>query len=85
MSQAFKEIVISKAPKVKKDTTVDFTNDKSAQANLLFCRWQYGRTNEVFSNRLGISYSETYHARDATSIYILGTSICTGKHYRIFE
>ncbi|CAG8686045.1 12167_t:CDS:2, partial [Rhizophagus irregularis] len=62
------------APKVKKDTTVDFTNDKSAHANLLFCRWQYGRTKEVFSNRLGISYSsETYHAaRDATSILHLG-------------
>ncbi|GBC32698.2 hypothetical protein RIR_jg12093.t1 [Rhizophagus irregularis DAOM 181602=DAOM 197198] len=74
LSQAFKEIVISKAPKVKKDTTVDFTNDKSAHANLLFCRWQYGRTKEVFSNRLGISYSsETYHAaRDATSILHLG-------------
>lgn len=45
-----------------------FINDKASHANLLYYRWLSGRSKKNFSHRLGISYTETLHARNATSI-----------------
>lgn len=50
------------------ESNTKFVNSKASHANLLYSRWRSHARKNVFSQRLGISYTETIHARDATSV-----------------
>ncbi|PKY58078.1 hypothetical protein RhiirA4_479686 [Rhizophagus irregularis] len=45
-----------------------FLNDKSSHANLLFNKWNRREKKQVHSQRLGISYMESLHARNKGAV-----------------
>ncbi|PKY26873.1 hypothetical protein RhiirB3_442347 [Rhizophagus irregularis] len=47
-------------------------NTKAAHVNLIYDRWKSCTKKTVTSNRLGISYQESIHARDVTSVLVYG-------------
>ncbi|CAB4388143.1 unnamed protein product [Rhizophagus irregularis] len=66
-NDAFKNIRESKHIETV-DTTQKFINNKISHANLLYFRWKSHFKKHIFSRRLVISFTETLHARDGTSI-----------------
>ncbi|PKB93361.1 hypothetical protein RhiirA5_441493, partial [Rhizophagus irregularis] len=51
---------------------IDFINDKSSHANLLYYRWLNGKSKSITSRRLGISYDSNIHARDPSTTFKIG-------------
>ncbi|PKY60053.1 hypothetical protein RhiirA4_517101 [Rhizophagus irregularis] len=55
-----------------KHVSAPIENSKAFHANLTYNRWKSGTKKLVFSNRLGISYQESIHARDVNSVLTYG-------------
>ncbi|PKY56067.1 hypothetical protein RhiirA4_476077 [Rhizophagus irregularis] len=70
--QFFRDMVHHKS----KDPTLNSdgvnNNSKAFHANLIYNRWKNNTKKSVFSNRLGISYQESIHARDVKSVLEYG-------------
>ncbi|CAB4492127.1 unnamed protein product [Rhizophagus irregularis] len=68
----FKNDVFTHIKNPKKELNIDITDPsitpKAYHANLLYTHWNTHRTKRIYSQRSGISYEETIHARDRYSI-----------------
>ncbi|PKY51912.1 hypothetical protein RhiirA4_469230, partial [Rhizophagus irregularis] len=60
-------------------------NSKAFHANLIYDRWKNKSKKSVFSNRLGISYQESIHARDVKSVLEYGNKHMYRKRLTDFQ
>ncbi|PKY56499.1 hypothetical protein RhiirA4_476834 [Rhizophagus irregularis] len=77
--QLFREI------SVQKSNFNGAHNSKAFHANLIYDRWKNKSNKSVFSNRLGISYQESIHARDVKSVLEYGNKHMYRKRLNCFE
>ncbi|CAB4422657.1 unnamed protein product [Rhizophagus irregularis] len=83
--QFFRDMVHHKS----KDPTLNSdgvnNNSKAFHANLIYNRWKNNTKKSVFSNRLGISYQESIHARDVKSVLEYGNKHMYRKRLTGFQ
>ncbi|PKY61083.1 hypothetical protein RhiirA4_431578 [Rhizophagus irregularis] len=62
----------TKRSKNRASDNMGIANTKASHANLIYDRWKAGTKKVITSNRLGISYDSTIHARDIKSVLVYG-------------
>ncbi|CAB4439661.1 unnamed protein product [Rhizophagus irregularis] len=83
--QQFFRDILNHKPKDRTPISDGVVNNKASHANLIYNRWKNNIKKPVFSNRLGVSYEESIHARDVKSVLEYGNKHMYRKRLTNFQ